>query len=119
LQPDGFDFIQGLDLGFHLSKAKISSWYNHDFIKPTEKERTVRLEFTDLFSLSVCNMGLSLARLHLTAFLKFSAKNITHWTLFFISRLQSKNISKTGFYRRAMLSLSKGKRRRERRRRGS
>ena len=26
LYIDGFDFIQGLDLGFHLSGAKISPW---------------------------------------------------------------------------------------------
>jgi len=32
LNSDGFDFIQDLVLGFHLSKAKISSWCNHDFI---------------------------------------------------------------------------------------
>ena len=52
LYLDGFDFIQGLALGFHLNKVKISSLPCNDFIKPTEKEETFRLE-TDLFPLSV------------------------------------------------------------------
>ena len=51
LSSDGFDFIQGLDLGFHLSRAKISSWFNHDFIYPAEKERTFRFS---RFVLSFC-----------------------------------------------------------------
>ena len=46
-------FHPRLDLGFHLSRAKISSWCNHDFIKPTEKEITFRIK-ADLLSLSVC-----------------------------------------------------------------
>ena len=49
---DGFDFIQGLDLGFHLNEVKISSLLCYDFIKQTEKEITFRL-LTDLLSLSV------------------------------------------------------------------
>ena len=61
----GFDFIQGLYLGFHLNDVKISSLLCNDSIKPTEKERTFRL-LTDLFSLSACHMGLGLARLLLT-----------------------------------------------------
>ena len=45
----GFDFIQGLVLGFHLNEVKISSVAQrcnatrNDFIKPTEKEETFRL----------------------------------------------------------------------------
>ncbi|MBR6794718.1 MAG: hypothetical protein IKM52_01250, partial [Clostridia bacterium] len=58
----------------------------NDFIQPTEKERTFRLQ-TDLFSLSVRYMGLGLAHtafvqtnamLALSRVFKFSAKNITH-----------------------------------------
>ena len=52
LKLDGFDFIQGLVLGFHLNKVKISSLPRNDFIEPTEKEITFRLD-TDLLSLSV------------------------------------------------------------------
>ena len=86
LYLDGFDFIQGLVLGFHLNEVKISSLPCNDFIKPTEKERTFQLQ-TDLFSLSACNMGLGLAHkvfdqtnamLALSSKLKFSAKDITH-----------------------------------------
>ena len=82
---DGFDFIQGLVLGFHLNKVKISSLLCYDFIKQTETERTIRL-LTDLFSLSACYMGLGLAHLRLTSQMrcshfaqsvKFSAKDIT------------------------------------------
>ena len=51
LSSNGFDFIQGFNLGFHLSRAKISSWFNHDFIYPTEKERTFRFS---RFVLSFC-----------------------------------------------------------------
>ena len=36
LYLDGFDFIQGLVLGFHLNEVKISSLPCNDFIKPTE-----------------------------------------------------------------------------------
>ena len=43
LYLDGFDFIQGLVLGFHLNEVKISSLPCNDFIKPTEKEITFRL----------------------------------------------------------------------------
>ena len=43
LYLDGFDFIQGLVLGFHLNEVKISSLLCNDFIKPTEKEITFRL----------------------------------------------------------------------------
>ena len=42
LSANGFDFIQGFWLGLNLSKAKISSWHSHDFIKQTEKEITFR-----------------------------------------------------------------------------
>ena len=35
LYLDGFDFIQGIVLGFHLNEAKISSLPCNDFIKPT------------------------------------------------------------------------------------
>jgi len=52
LYLDGFDFIRGLVLGFHLNEVKISSLPRNDFIKPTEKEITFRLR-TDLLSLSV------------------------------------------------------------------
>ena len=52
LYLDGFDFIQGLVLEFHLYEVKISSLACNDFIKPTEKEITVRLQ-TDLLSLFV------------------------------------------------------------------
>jgi len=52
LYLDGFDFIQGLDLGFHLNEVKISSLPRNDFINPTEKEITFRLR-TNLLSLSV------------------------------------------------------------------
>ena len=56
---DGFDFIQGLVLGFHLNEVKISSLPYNDFIKPTEKEITFRLQ-PDL--LSLCRYkGLGLA----------------------------------------------------------
>ena len=37
LYLDGFDFIQGLVLGFHLNEAKISSLPCNDFIKLTKK----------------------------------------------------------------------------------
>ena len=60
LYLDGFDFIQGLALGFHLNEVKISSLVCNDFIKPTEKEETFRL-LTDLFPLSPCNMGFGLS----------------------------------------------------------
>ncbi|MBQ2876612.1 MAG: hypothetical protein IJE25_06355, partial [Clostridia bacterium] len=40
LYLDGFDFIRGLVLGFHLNEVKISSLPRNDFIKPTEKEIT-------------------------------------------------------------------------------
>ena len=43
LYLDGFDFIQGLVLGFHLNEVKISSLPCNDFIKPTEKETTFRI----------------------------------------------------------------------------
>ena len=43
LYLDGFDFIQGIVLGFHLNEVKISSLLCNDFIKPTEKEETFRL----------------------------------------------------------------------------
>ena len=52
LYLDGFDFIRGLVLGFHLNEVKISSLLRNDFIKQTEKEITFRLQ-TDLLSLSV------------------------------------------------------------------
>ena len=39
-KEDGFDFIQGRVLGFHLNEVKISSLPCNDFIKPTEKEET-------------------------------------------------------------------------------
>ena len=52
LSSDGFDFIQGLVLGFHLNEVKISSLRSNDFIKPTEKEITFRIK-ADLLSLSV------------------------------------------------------------------
>ena len=39
LYLDGFDFIRGLALGFHLNEVKISSLPCNDFIKPTEKEQ--------------------------------------------------------------------------------
>jgi len=37
LYLDGFDFIQGLDLGFHLNEVKISSLSCNDFIQLTKK----------------------------------------------------------------------------------
>ena len=37
LYLDGFDFIQGLVLGFHLNEVKISSLPCNDFIKLTKK----------------------------------------------------------------------------------
>ena len=51
LYLDGFDFIQGLVLGFHLNKVKISSLPCNDFIKLTEKREHFGLK-TDLLSLS-------------------------------------------------------------------
>ena len=52
LYLDGFDFIQGIVLGFHLNEVKISSLPCNDFIEQPEKEITFRLQ-NDLLSLSV------------------------------------------------------------------
>jgi len=38
LYLDGFDFIRGLVLGFHLNEVKISSLPRNDFIQPTKRE---------------------------------------------------------------------------------
>jgi len=40
LYLDGFDFIQGLDLGFHLNEVKISSLPCNDFIQLTKRADT-------------------------------------------------------------------------------
>ena len=81
LYLDGFDFIQGVPW--------ISSLLRNDFIKQTEKEITFRLQ-TDLLSLSVVirvwvypimRLTGQMRCSHLTAFFKFSAKNITHCAL--------------------------------------
>ena len=66
LYLDGFDFIRGLVLGFHLNEVKISSLPRNDFIKPTEKEITFRLR-TDLLSLSVVIKGWLSPYLRLTS----------------------------------------------------
>ena len=58
LYLDGFDFIQGLDLGFHLNEVKISSLPCNDFIQLTEKERTFRIEpICSLFSVDMFFYG--------------------------------------------------------------
>ena len=49
---DGFDFIQGLVLGFHLNKVQISSLLCYDFIKQTEKRDNISA--TNRFVISFC-----------------------------------------------------------------
>ena len=90
LSSDGFDFIQGLVLGFHLNEVKISSLHSNDFIKPTERDN---ISDKSRFVISFCcykGLGLahnafdrSNAMLALSGISKFSAKNITHLRLSF------------------------------------
>ena len=54
LYLDGFDFIQGLDLGFHLNEVKISSLPCNDFIQLTEKREHFGLNRFVLSFLSIC-----------------------------------------------------------------
>ena len=90
LSVGGFDFIQGFWLGLNLSKAKISSWHSHDFIKQTEKEITfrqkpIRYLFLSLLGLDIIYRDFERTNATLAlndAFKTLSAKNTTPLGLF-------------------------------------
>ena len=48
-KEDGFDFIQGGSLGFHLNEVKISSWL--DTISSESRKRENRMDFHFVLSL--------------------------------------------------------------------
>ncbi len=52
VELDGFDFIQGFDLGFHLNEVKISSLLCNDFINPAERENISTIKCRNVLSLS-------------------------------------------------------------------
>ena len=49
MKEDGFDFIQGDNLGFHLNEVKISSWL--DTISSESRKRENRMDFHFVLSL--------------------------------------------------------------------
>ena len=79
-KEDGFDFIQGGSLGFHLNEVKISSWL--DTISSESRKRENRLDFHFVLSLLFIASFAFVLQMHRAAPIPlsyFSVKENTHF----------------------------------------
>ena len=79
-KEDGFDFIQGGSLGFHLNEVKISSWL--DTISSESRKRENRMDFHFVLSLLFIASFAFVLQMHRAAPIPLSYlsdKDITHW----------------------------------------